>query len=314
MVDGPNLYPYVSGNPLRFHDPSGMAGNEATISADWRSDTDRAADEHRFNNIVTYLRNSGKKLSMEEADRLQAQSHQLEVRQTLGSSPSGSLGYAITMAVTGDPRLAEKVASTASGFEGFLMLGAQLRTGQGPAREKAQPAPSTPSAHVGPPVAGSGGTAAETLEFVRIPGMVQTPMTAADHKAWRRSVRENREVSVSTWNGVDHLKVGTTRTNVDLILNSEVSQTVHTHIRSKVAFFSDRDIELFRSVRCAPDTTHSVIGDKWPQTRREIADQGLQQPPLSPIKFSITQQQLDALTPDQLKERVPIYRPAVSGN
>ena len=34
MVDGPNLYAYVRGNPVRLHDPSGMGGLEASDPAD----------------------------------------------------------------------------------------------------------------------------------------------------------------------------------------------------------------------------------------------------------------------------------------
>jgi RHS repeat-associated protein len=85
-------------------------------------------------------------------------------------------------------------------------------------------------------------------------------------------------------------------THVDLPAGPNVASTEHAHQESGVALFSvgpGKDVENFKG-QFAPDATHVVTGERWPDTRAVAAEIGVDPPPLVVMITTVKQWMIDA--------------------
>lgn len=137
-------------------------------------------------------------------------------------------------------------------------------------------------------VAAAGGGSREG--FVRVRGQ-ETVRAPEYDELLQRSVRYRTELSMSEVTEGVVTKAGTS-TSVGIPMGPEVTSTLHTHPVSKVAMFSAGDIKAFKSGGYAGTTTHSVVGDKWPQARAVLEAAGAEPPPLEAMRTFISQAML----------------------
>ncbi|MGA9768041.1 MAG: SpvB/TcaC N-terminal domain-containing protein [Blastocatellia bacterium] len=136
-----------------------------------------------------------------------------------------------------------------------------------------------------------------TAQFVRVKGQVTVPATPAEAALFRRSMKIKREILQVDLGGKLRNRTGS-RTSVAITDPvNEIGSTLHTHPSGKVAMFSTQDVGAYRGIhpggrRFAPETTHGVLGDKWPMTRRDLASDGFEPPPIDVVKTVIEQSML----------------------
>jgi RHS repeat-associated protein len=143
---------------------------------------------------------------------------------------------------------------------------------------------------------------AEDATFAKIEGQETVPATKEEAEMFKRSVRERKEISVSVKAGKKVHHKGT-RLSVRIEGGPDVSSTLHTHPTSKVALFSEGDVEAFEKGGYPPEASHSVIGDKWPTARRELVEQGKEPPAFAAVKTTIKQSKVPKRSPVSVKLR-----------
>src|SRR5262249_3538068 len=115
-----------------------------------------------------------------------------------------------------------------------------------------------------------------------------TNATKAEGELFRESVSKEREISVSEMRSGSKFTEEGTATSVGVEVGPGVSSTLHTHPTSGVALFSAGDTRTFFGGGYAADTTHSVLGLKWPNASRILMLEGLE-PELDVVKTTIRQ-------------------------
>jgi hypothetical protein len=108
------------------------------------------------------------------------------------------------------------------------------------------------------------------------------------------SFSKEREISVSEMRSGSKFTQEGTATSVGVEPGPDVASTLHTHPSSGVALFSGNtevmkgDVYTFFGGRYAADTSHSVLGLKWPNASRVLMLEGLE-PELDVVKTTVKQ-------------------------
>jgi hypothetical protein len=129
-------------------------------------------------------------------------------------------------------------------------------------------------------------TGENTAHAVRVPGQVTENASKAKARLYRQSRKAKKEKSVSSLDDGTKIKITGEATEVGVATGQDVTSTVHTHPKSQIALFSTRDLAVL-SGNYKPTAVHSVVGDKWPLTRRFLGSIGVSLPS-TPVVTTIT--------------------------
>jgi hypothetical protein len=114
--------------------------------------------------------------------------------------------------------------------------------------------------------------------FVYVEGQRTVDADPLETEIFLRSVKKKKETAVIKGDKTS-TKHGD-KTSVPYLAGPDFLGGLHTHPTSGVALFSPGDIDLFNQLRyvVSPEGVHSVLGWKYPQTRKLLLGEGLAPP------------------------------------
>ncbi|MDX2424780.1 MAG: SpvB/TcaC N-terminal domain-containing protein [Cycloclasticus sp.] len=325
LVDGGNLYRFVRGNSITYRDSNGKVSDDTKKNVkqlgrdmwtSFKSMTDvtntlfkaqDAADKGEYSEAAAVVlgidKLADRALHYENGGASGGEVVALMISEKTGmtgmmeAATGDSIdGDALTGAerlergIVGATTLVQTVGGSVLSRRGSIKA---RRNRQAKALKKRRNART--KTHVEDSPSGSG-------DFVSVDGQKTRKGTPSETAYLKKSIKNKKELSKSTKNGIVKEEVGK-KTSVNVHGGSEM--TVHTHPKSKVALFSHGDIELYTvKLRFPDDALHSVIGDKWPQTRAFLIDEGLDSPPIQAMVTEIKQSVLEKSLKEGLAENV----------
>ncbi len=145
----------------------------------------------------------------------------------------------------------------------------------------------------------------EVGKVYQIMGQETVKATPQERALFLESMWRKKEISLnSTKTGVQ--KIIGEEGKVNILEGPDVRSTLHTHPKSKVAMFSIDDLVGFLKGKYSNDTTHMVLGEKWPQARAVLEAAGAEPPPLEVMRTSVRQ--------SQFNKAVEVYKESVRQN
>jgi hypothetical protein len=129
------------------------------------------------------------------------------------------------------------------------------------------------------------------LFMPRVKGQQTVNASREETLLFLRSMLEKREYIRVNVDGTIVIYAGDTR-SVTPPKGPNVSETLHTHPNEKIAMFSLGDLITMMEGKYSPNTVHSVLGEKWPQTRSVLEAAGAEPPPLEVVRTFVEQRHI----------------------